>query len=141
MLQRTPNAARRLANPLRQRPSNVAPSSFFLTCSRSASPLQMSRSPFPGCMREQKAPDEFSSPCCEVREKTYLQAIPIHRQAHQVVSQLTDANQMVSARENNCCSLTLLHCLVLIVASLRGRKPKSNPSAGAELTLLFTPVL
>lgn len=59
----------------------------------------MSLSPFPRCMQEQKIPDEFSSPCCEVKEKTYLQAIPIHQQAHQVVSQLTDANQTVSTRE------------------------------------------
>lgn len=56
-------------NPLRQRTSNTVLPSLLHAWSHPASPLQKIRYPFPRSMWVQKIPNEFSSPCCEIREK------------------------------------------------------------------------
>lgn len=86
--------------------------------------FKRSTMPFPDVREYKRYQISFLPLAARLERKTYLQAIRIYHQAHQVFLQHNDANQMVS----NCCSQDSgwLHYLVWIIASWKREKTQTQ---------------
>lgn len=128
-------------NPLRQRTSNTMLPSLLHAWSILHLLFKRSAIPFPTVYEYKRYQTSFLPLAVRLESKTYLQAIKIYYQAHQVFLQLSDANQMV-LWETNCCSQALADFTTWCGSSPpgKGRKPKSNARDGAEFPLFFSPM-
>lgn len=127
----------RKVNPLRLPTQHF---SLLHARSHSASPPRELRYPSPPCMQVQKIPDdEFSSPCCKIREKTWspgdqnLSSSPLGLFA----AHWCPSNGLYE-RVTAIPEFSWLHEWCWSSSLGKGRKPKA--SSGAGFPLLFIPM-